>query len=111
MQCKLIADLYNFVVLTPTIRAIGNIHLKFCFFKMKFGQVEAEVMFESDTSWKEALGVCVLGGEGGVIFNLFLFKKIYWRTDKGFVMFPNNFFIGGLEVSITFMLSYLCAPC
>lgn len=80
MQCKLIADFYNFVVLTPTIRAVGNIHLKCWFFKIKFGQVEAEVMFEPDTSWKEALGACVLAGEW---FLIYLFLKFLFVNAQG----------------------------
>lgn len=33
MKCKLIAGCYHFVLLTPTIRAVGNVHLKELFFQ------------------------------------------------------------------------------
>lgn len=33
MKCELIADFYHFVLLTPTIRAVGNTHLKELFFQ------------------------------------------------------------------------------
>lgn len=108
MQGKLIADFYNFVVLTPTIRAAGNIDLKCCFFKIKFGQVEAEVMFESDTSWKEALIVCVWGGNFLICFFL---KNFIGEQTRVLLCSPLTFSIGGLEISMTFMLSYLCAFC